>query len=156
MTTETERGFVIRPATSTDAGEIGRLAGQLGYPAEANEISTRLELLLDRPNHFIAVAAGGESEKDLVGWIAAEERDLLITSRQVEITGLVVDQAARSGGVGWMLVNAAERWAQERGLGCVVVRSNVVRAGSHPFYERLGYVRQKSQHVYRKVLPNTD
>jgi hypothetical protein len=34
----------------------------------------------------------------------------------------------------------------------VIVRSNVLRHAAHPFYEGLGYVRQKSQHVYRKHL----
>jgi hypothetical protein len=39
-----------------------------------------------------------------------------------------------------------------RGLGQMAVRSNVDRADSHPFYERLGYVRAKTQHAYRKRL----
>lgn len=154
MTTGTEGRSFIRPATSDDASEIARLAGQLGYPAEAKEISNRLELLLGRPNHFIAVATAGETERILLAWIAAEERDLLIAPRQVEIMGLVVDHAARGEGVGRLLVSAVERWATARGLGHVVVRSNVVRAESHPFYERLGYSRQKSQHVYIKELPS--
>jgi hypothetical protein len=34
----------------------------------------------------------------------------------------------------------------------MAVRSNVARAESHPFYERLGYVRTKTQHAYRKRL----
>jgi predicted N-acetyltransferase YhbS len=34
----------------------------------------------------------------------------------------------------------------------MTVRSNVVRSGSHPFYERLGYARSKTQHAYRKAL----
>jgi hypothetical protein len=32
------------------------------------------------------------------------------------------------------------------------VRSNVVRAESHQFYERLGYARVKTQHAYRKRI----
>jgi len=154
VTTGIKRRTIIRPAISADAGEIARLAGQLGYPAETKEISARLELLLDRPKHFIAVAAGGENERNLLGWIAAEERDLLIATPQIEIMGLVVDQVARGRGVGQALVTAVERWATARGLGYVVVRSNIVRAESHPFYERLGYSRMKSQHVYRKEIPS--
>ncbi len=143
----------IRPATPADAGEITRLASQLGYPAEPKEISTRLESLLGRPNHFIAVAAAREGERGLLGWIAAEERALLIATPRIEIMGLVVDHAARAEGVGRALVIAVEFWARSLGLGKVVVRSNIVRAESHPFYERLGYSREKSQHVYLKELP---
>ena len=41
---------------------------------------------------------------------------------------------------------------RRRGLGVIAVRSNVARTESHPFYERLGYVRTKTQHAYRKHL----
>jgi hypothetical protein len=34
----------------------------------------------------------------------------------------------------------------------MAVRSNVTRTESHPFYERLGYARVKTQHAYRKRL----
>jgi hypothetical protein len=33
-----------------------------------------------------------------------------------------------------------------------MVRSNTARIASHPFYEGLGFVRRKSQHVYFKSL----
>jgi GNAT superfamily N-acetyltransferase len=64
----------------------------------------------------------------------------------------VVDAAQRGLGVGRALVDAVESWARTRGLDRVVVRSNVVRLESHPFYERIGYKRIKTQHVYRKGL----
>jgi len=34
----------------------------------------------------------------------------------------------------------------------IVVRSNVVRPESHPFYEKIGYERKKTQHVYARSL----
>ena len=55
-------------------------------------------------------------------------------------------------GVGRLLVTAVEQWAWARGLDQMAVRSNVTRSESHPFYERLGYVRAKTQHAYRKRL----
>jgi GNAT superfamily N-acetyltransferase len=66
--------------------------------------------------------------------------------------GLVVDHAARREGVGQILVAEVERWAVTRGVGEVVVRSNILRPESHPFYEQLGYHREKSQHAYLKRL----
>ena len=144
--------YSIRAATLDDSAEIARLAGELGYPTLADEISTRLKSLLKQPNHFIVVAAA-DGKKQLLGWIAGEERTLLVATSQIEIVGLVVGHEARRLGVGQALIGALERWANEtRGKGYVVVRSNVVRAESHPFYERLGYHRNKSQHVYLKEL----
>jgi hypothetical protein len=43
-------------------------------------------------------------------------------------------------------------WVIAQGLDTIVVRSNVARAESHPFYERLGYTRTKTQHAYVKML----
>ena len=72
------------------------------------------------------------------------------TADRAELIGLVVDSAARRRGLGRALVDAAEQWARSRGLTTVKVRSNVTRELSHPFYEALGYVREKTQHSYRK------
>ena len=77
---------------------------------------------------------------------------MLEMGERVEIVGLVVDSVARRSGVGRALVAAAEHWARSRGIDEVFVRSNVVRPESHPFYERIGYLLSKTQHVYRKRL----
>jgi GNAT superfamily N-acetyltransferase len=89
----------------------------------------------------------------VVGWIHGAEQELLDSGRRCEITGLVVDPPARGQGVGRRLVEAVEAWAAARGLGQLAVRSNIIRVESHPFYERLGFVRAKTQHAYRKQLP---
>lgn len=47
---------------------------------------------------------------------------------------------------------SAEGWALSSGFSSIRVRSNVTRAESHPFYERLGFARTKTQHVYSKTL----
>ena len=152
MKIETTPDQLIRPAKLSDSAEIARLAEELGYPAAAGGISARLQLLLDQPNHFVAVAAI-ENKEELRGWIAAEKRTLLVATPQIEIMGLVVDQKARRAGTGHALIAALEDWARERGTRYIVVRSNVLRHGSHPFYQGLGYRREKSQHVYVKELP---
>ena len=63
-----------------------------------------------------------------------------------------MDDAHRARGLGRRLVAAVEAWASSRGLERMAVRSSVARTGSHPFYERLGYERAKTQHAYRKQL----
>jgi GNAT superfamily N-acetyltransferase len=88
----------------------------------------------------------------VVGWVHGAEQELLESERRCEILGLVVDAEHRGRGIGRLLVAAVETWAEARGLGLVTVRSNVKRSESHPFYERLGYVKVKTQHAYRKRL----
>jgi diamine N-acetyltransferase len=140
----------LRRAAIGDAAEIARLSGQLGYASHPAEIGDRVGRLLTREGQLVLVAPAPDGR--LLGWIAAERRLLLESGERAEIVGLVVDGAARRRGIGAALVAAAERWAAAQGQRTVFVRSNVVRAESHPFYESLGYARRKTQHAYAKVL----
>jgi ribosomal protein S18 acetylase RimI-like enzyme len=140
---------VVRRATVADACRIAELSGVLGYPVDRGVMSERIEHLLPRDDNAIIVAVDGRST---CGWIHAAEHELLEVGRLCEILGLVVDPSMRRCGAGRALVASVEEWAASRGLLQMSVRSNVVRAESHPFYERLGYTRVKTQHSYRKNL----
>ena len=140
----------LRRARSEDATEIARLVTELGYPVEAGAILPRLQALLVHPDHLVTVAAAPNDR--LSGVIMAEHRALLLYGPQVEIMGLSVGSEARRMGVGRALVKAVEDWARQFGDSQIVVRSNVVRPESHPFYEKIGYERKKTQHVYARSL----
>lgn len=139
----------IRTARADDAGEIARLAAQLGYPATTDEIAQRLGLLAAAGQSLVAVA---DARDGLAGWIVVERRVTLESGVACEITGLVVDAARRRTGAGRALVAAAVGWARVQGVESLVVRSNVVREASHPFYEAQGFARRKTQHVYVRAL----
>lgn len=144
------RLFSLRPARSSDAAAIARLASQLGYPGSAEQIAERLAILVAAERFFVCVAESNDGE--LLGWINAESRLTLESGVSHEIVGLVVDASQRRSGVGRALVHAAEEWAASRGATALRVRSNVTRVESHPFYESLGYSRQKTQHAYVKPI----
>ncbi|MET0890570.1 MAG: GNAT family N-acetyltransferase [Stenotrophomonas maltophilia] len=132
-----------------DAAEVARLCTQLGYPASTDEMTARMGVVISAGDRQVFVIQDGER---LLGWIGIELRTTLETGRKAEIVGLVVDAGARRSGAGKALVAAAENWVRQHGLDAVMVRSNTVRIESHPFYEGLGFVRRKSQHVYSKTL----
>ena len=140
----------LRRARLEDAAEIARLVTELGYPVKAGAILPRLQVLLVHPDHLVTVAAGPNDR--LSGVIMAEHRVLLLYGPQVEIMGLSVGSDVRRMGVGRALVEAVEAWARQFGDNQIVVRSNVVRLESHPFYEKIGYERRKTQHVYARSL----
>jgi predicted N-acetyltransferase YhbS len=144
-----DASFRLRPATLSDAAAISRLTTELGYPSTVDEITQRLDVLLGADTRFLLVA---EQASGVVGWIAAERRLLLESGERAEIVGLIVGAVARRSGIGGALVQAAEGWAVERGLRVISVRSSIARIESHPFYERLGYIRSKTQHAYLKRL----
>jgi len=142
----------IRKATVDDAPAIAQLSGELGYPVNAGTMRERLERILERDEHVVFVSETTE----VVGWIHAAEHELLEIGKHCEICGLVVGSGQRGKGIGRHLIEAVEEWAPRRGLKQIYVRSNVIRPESHPFYERLGFDRYKTQHAYRKRLALPD
>lgn len=140
----------VRHATHTDATSIATLCSQLGYPTEASAIERRLARLLDHPEHGVWVAV---RDGQTLGWLHASVTRALEYEPCAEILGLVVDEAARSGGVGAALVVAAEHWASALGLPEMRVRSRDSRERAHAFYRRCGYAEWKRQLVFRKTLP---
>ena len=140
--------LTIRKATPLDAPAIAQLSAQLGYPVEAEAMAARLERVLPRDEHVVFVAETAE----VVGWIHASEQEILEYGKLCEIWGLVIGAGERGKGIGRRLIDAVEAWARDRDLAEIQVRSNVIRPESHPFYERMGYTRYKTQHAYRKRL----
>lgn len=146
------RQLNLRSAVPADAAAVAGLSSQLGYPVATQALAARLEALASSQLHAVYVATDRQGR--VVGWIHGAEQVLVESGRRCEIMGLVVDATARRDGIGRQLVEAVERWARDRGLPEMSVRSAVSRAESHPFYEQLGYDRVKTQHVYRKRLGN--
>lgn len=149
--TSEERLIVsIRPAFPDDAARIAVLCGQLGYPTTTEAVRERIAVIGRDERHAIFVA---EEESGLVvGWIHLYVCPLLEVDWQAEIGGLVVDEEWRSRGIGRALLERAEQWVRERGISKLIVRSNVVRARAHAFYERAGYVCFKTSRVFSKTL----
>ncbi len=143
----------IRRAKMTDVSALTALSAQLGYPTPPEDLARRLDRFLSLPDdHVILVALDDSSQ--LVAWVHVGRRESLETRARAEILGLVVDLACRRSGAGRALMSAAERWASARGFDEVILRSNILRPDSHPFYQSIGYTRTKTQHVYLKALPS--
>jgi N-acetylglutamate synthase-like GNAT family acetyltransferase len=140
---------IIRRATQDDAARVAELNGTLGYPTTKQVMLERLSRILELKTHAVFVA---ETPGEVVGWIHGAVQDVLAAGKVAGIWGLVVREGSRGDGVGRRLVEAVEEWARGSGFDEVSVRSNVVRPESHAFYERLGYIRVKTQHAYRKPV----
>jgi len=139
----------VREATLSDAAALAALSTQLGYPSTPDQTAERLRLLRERPANAVLVAEEGGV---LVGWLHVCAMLFLESPPFAEVAGLVVDEAHRGKGVGKLLLEAAARWAMERGYDKLRVRSNVVREDAHRFYEREGFRRVKTQVVLDRGL----
>lgn len=140
----------IRTARNYDAPALAALCGELGYAATRQQVVARLAAIEAQAagRVFVAEDAGGA----VIGWLHVALQAQLLDDEVAEILGLVVADAARGRGIGRELLRMAERWARERGATAMRVRSRVGRARAHGFYERAGYVRTKTQHVFGKPL----
>ena len=143
-------GVKIRMARRADAERIAKLSGELGYPASAKQISTRLRQLRPATNHAVFLAESPEA--GVIGWVHVSTSHMLESDIRAEVNGLIVAEGQRSGGAGAKLLQAAENWARKRGCKGMNVRSNVIRDRAHKFYEANGYEHYKTQKAFRKVF----
>ena len=140
----------IRPATEADVGPMAELTTQLGYPVDPQTLRERLADVRTRTEDGVLVAVDEHDRP--IAWVHVALLATLEASHLAAINGLVVEEAHRSGGIGASLVDAAERWARDRGATAILVRSRSTRVRAHRFYERLGYIEVKRSHVFEKPL----
>ncbi len=140
---------LVRNCSGADCPSLAALAAQLGYPCGEEDVRRRLSRLQGRETSAILVA---ELDGRVVGWESLEVVDRFYLDRYAEVTGLVVDEAARGRGIGARLVAEAELWAKSRGVELLKLKTNSLRKAAHCFYEKLGFAKTKEQFVYVKTL----
>ena len=129
----------IRRAQPDDASAIADLLGQLGYPATAADVVTRLRAL-EGFGHAVTFVA--DREGAVAGVATAHAFPSLHATKIVAwLTTLVVGDTHRASGVGRSLAEAVERWAREQGAERLSLTSGNQRHDAHAFYEHIGYER---------------
>jgi GNAT superfamily N-acetyltransferase len=138
----------VRAAQLRDCERMAELAQQLGYECTAKDVIDRLCDMQDAGQYAVLVAEvnGGQ----IAGWLGAYLFRSVETGTLAEISGLIVDKAIRSRGIGKALLNAFESWAQSVGCNVVSVRSNIRRGRAHRFYAGNGYAHIKTQKEFHK------
>jgi len=132
----TDSTIRLRAATDGDADNIAALLGELGYPADAREIPSRLHAMIDAGG---AVVLAVDSSGAALGMMALARHATLHSSAPVAyITALVTAQSARHRGIGKMLVEEAKRWARKSGCNRLTVTSAEHRSDAHAFYPSCG------------------
>jgi GNAT superfamily N-acetyltransferase len=139
---------VARPMQERDVAAVAALCEQLGYPTTEETVAQRFAAVATRNDEVFVATTNGA----VIGWIHLHVWVGLESGPDVEIGGLVVDERYRSAGVGRMLMALAEGWATEHGCARVRLRSNVIRAGAHAFYQRIGDRIFKTQYAFEKLL----
>ncbi len=141
--------IAIRLATPADSDRITELCIQLGYSVSSEMVKRRLQKLSGKIDNAAFVA---EINSFIAGWIQVSIRETLESGESAEITGLVVDEAARGRGIGRRLVKEAGDWVAALGYLTLRVRTNIVREDARSFYHCLGFEETKQQIVFSKRI----
>ena len=140
----------IRKAKIEDAKDISSLCQQLGYSISKNKVQAYLESLDIAEEWIVYVAC--QFENSILGWINLYLSHGLLADRQAEIGGLIVGENFRGNGIGYLLIQKAQLWAQQQGCTLIQVRSQTIRQKAHNFYQNIGFKPCKTQLVLRKQL----
>lgn len=139
----------LRPPVPADAPALAALAGELGYPTDAEELLGRLAAL--HPTDA-AVIVSTDANDTPTGWCHVEMHRTLVEPQSALIVGLVIGDGHRGMGIGAELLAAAEGWARARGCRRLVVATRITRERAHRFYARQGYVVNKTSYFLTKPL----
>lgn len=140
----------IRPAVPEDAAALARLnREEMGYDFPEEDTRRQLEKLLTDKSNRIYVA---ESDGVVIGYVHANDYDLIYAPHMKNIMGIAVSSAFRKSGVGRLLLGAVEQWAAETGACGVRLVSGASRTGAHEFYRACGYQETKEQKNFKKFI----
>jgi ribosomal protein S18 acetylase RimI-like enzyme len=145
--------WIIRPATMADRAALTELFG-MGDEHHREALSGRFRLpqgpvrddglLADWLNHSDGAILLAEADGRAVGllhvWLRrTPDIPILVPRRYAEIDNIAVDAAYRGRGIGRALMEAAERWALERGASEDELTVWEFNHGAFAFYKELGY-----------------
>lgn len=143
--------MTVRRAILSDAPDIGRLLGQLGYPVSLDFVQRQLALLLDDENEDLLVSEA--DDKKVIGFLAMHIiPQIAVEGGFARISYLCVDHNARFKGIGKALEREACRLASEKGCDRIELHCHSRRKEAHGFYARRGY--RESPKYFLKKLRN--
>lgn len=122
---------------------------EMGYEYPSEDIKNQLKKLLNDNNHKIYVAVVDDK---VVGYIHANNYDLLYAPHMKNIMGIAVLSNFKKNGIGKMLLDEVEKWAKETGAFGVRLVSGATRIGAHAFYKSCGYEGNKNQKNFKKIF----
>lgn len=139
-----------RNANLLDAEAIWRLnSEEMGYSFTLEATKAKLFKLLSDENHRIFVAV---SDGKVVGYIHANGYELLFAPSMRNVLAIAVSSDYKRNGIGRALLTEVEKWAVECGSTGVRLVSGETRTEAHEFYRRCGYVSNKKQLNFKKLI----
>lgn len=144
---------MIRNIRKDDAALIQKICDiSLGYKASVELISRQIEKLSNDINHHYIYVYEDEDSHTVVGFVHAEVYESLYSDVGLNILGLAVLPDFQGKGIGKKLMSQLELKAKSDSLAFIRLNSASTRLESHKFYENIGYLCDKIQKRFIKIL----
>ncbi|MDO3680228.1 GNAT family N-acetyltransferase [Paenibacillus ehimensis] len=143
-------GINIRNVSVTDYRDIYLLNLDFNpsfYAFSEEQVKERIDFITNHTKDIILVS---EHNNEVMGYIHGSPYYLLFSGSLLNILGFVVKAKYRNQGVGGMLIQGLEDWAETHGFSGIKLLSHPSRIHAHRFYERRGYVFTKDQKNFIK------
>lgn len=138
----------IRECQYQDIEDIYLLnKNEMGYDYPLEKTRKKIECLLKSKHDKIYVA---EIEHKVVGYIHANDYDVIYMDHLKNIMGIAVSQEYRRFGIGRRLLLSVEDWARDNDAKGVRLVSGETRLDAHEFYKHCGYISKKKQLNFMK------
>ena len=143
---------MIRRPKQEDAAALAEICREaLGHAADPALVAQQIARLNADPAYMLLAA---EESGKVVGFLQAQTYDLLYGGRGMNIIALAVAPGWQGRGVGTGLLAALEEGARQEGRDFIRLNARVEREAAHRFYERQGFVCDKTQKRFIKRLEN--
>lgn len=140
----------IRPAELADIGTIGDIYAELfthmhtlqpGYYLQARQDESFIKTMIESDQASLFVA---EQDNRVLGFIIVQQQqtptyNCIAPHDFAYVIDLVVTESARGMGIGKQLMQAAQEWAQVRGLDYIELGALSNNTGAIKLYEQLGF-----------------
>ena len=123
----------------------------LGYDFSPEETASQLAKLSQDPHHFL-LGFEEPTSHDLLGYVHAEIYESLYSKPGFNILALAVLPQTQGKGIGKTLLHGLEQEAEKRGYKFIRLNSSDHRIGAHTFYEKVGYICDKMQKRFLKLI----
>mgnify|MGYP000850876299 FL=1 len=144
---------MLKNITILDVEEIQKICNyELGYDVDLSIVKKQIEKLTNDRKHHIIIGYENDRVRKIVGFVHAEFYESLYMETGLNILALAVDSKFQGQGIGKKLMSSIEEYALKNNISFIRLNSNVYRIEAHKFYERIGYVCDKTQKRLIKKL----
>jgi GNAT superfamily N-acetyltransferase len=136
---------IYRAIQLMDAEQIQLLSAQLGYKITVEQTIAQIISIQNDENAFAILATQND---EIFGWLHGFIAIRLESLPFAEIGGLIVDKNHQKQGIAKNLIQEFVHWIKSKNIEKVRVRCNEIRTETHFFYEKLGFIENKTQKVF--------